>query len=63
MAAGLKNFSLVFYGYFQIDTELDTRAGHVIGSKHATGHSLLVDVRFELPYGKRVMLSQRVIMI
>lgn len=28
------------------------RDGEVVGTKMATGHSLLVDCRFELPFGK-----------
>jgi hypothetical protein len=27
--------------------------GEVVGTKNPTGHSLLVDCRFELPFGKK----------
>uniref|UniRef100_A0A915Q279 Uncharacterized protein n=1 Tax=Setaria digitata TaxID=48799 RepID=A0A915Q279_9BILA len=36
--------------WFQIDQELETRNGQTVGTSRPTGHSLLVDVRFELPY-------------
>jgi hypothetical protein len=29
------------------------RDGEVVGTKNPTGHSLLVDCRFELPFGKK----------
>lgn len=29
------------------------RDGEVVGTKSPTGHSLLVDCRFELPFGKK----------
>lgn len=38
--------------WLQIDQELETRNGEPIGTSKPTGHSLLVDVRFELPFGK-----------
>ncbi|VDK39400.1 unnamed protein product [Anisakis simplex] len=36
--------------WLQIDQELETRNGQTIGTSRPTGHSLLVDVRFELPF-------------
>ncbi|VDM94789.1 unnamed protein product [Thelazia callipaeda] len=38
--------------WLQIDQELQTRNGQTIGTSGPTGHSILVDVRFELPYGQ-----------
>ena len=38
--------------WLQIDQELETRNGEVVGTRGPTGHSILVDVRFELPYGE-----------
>lgn len=37
--------------WLQIDQELETRNGQTVGTSRPTGHSILVDVRFELPYG------------
>ena len=37
--------------WFQMDHDLETRNGQTIGTRGPTGHNLLVDVRFELPYG------------
>uniref|UniRef100_A0A1I7VAJ2 Transthyretin-like family protein n=1 Tax=Loa loa TaxID=7209 RepID=A0A1I7VAJ2_LOALO len=37
--------------WLQIDQELETRNGQTVGTSRPTGHSVLVDVRFELPYG------------
>lgn len=36
--------------WLQIDQELETRNGQTVGTSGPTGHSLLVDVRFELPF-------------
>ncbi|VDK28883.1 unnamed protein product [Gongylonema pulchrum] len=36
--------------WLQIDQELETRNGQTVGTSRPTGHSVLVDVRFELPY-------------
>ncbi|KAL3998984.1 C2 domain family protein [Acanthocheilonema viteae] len=36
--------------WLQIDQELETRNGQTVGTCRPTGHSILVDVRFELPY-------------
>uniref|UniRef100_F1KQH3 Phorbol ester/diacylglycerol-binding protein unc-13 n=1 Tax=Ascaris suum TaxID=6253 RepID=F1KQH3_ASCSU len=36
--------------WLQVDQELETRNGHTVGTSRPTGHSLLVDVRFELPF-------------
>lgn len=35
-----------------LDAELVMMDGEVVGTKNPTGHSLLVDCRFELPFGK-----------
>lgn len=35
-----------------LEAELVMRDGEVVGTKNPTGHSLLVDCRFELPFGK-----------
>ncbi|VDM92931.1 unnamed protein product [Litomosoides sigmodontis] len=37
--------------WLQIDQELEIRNGQTVGTCRPTGHSILVDVRFELPYG------------
>ncbi|VDM37249.1 unnamed protein product [Toxocara canis] len=42
--------------WLQIDQELETRNGQTVGTSRPTGHSLLVDVRFELPFGKLPLL-------
>lgn len=39
--------------WVSLDSELEMRAGEVCGTKTPTGHSLLLDCRFELPFGKR----------
>ncbi|KAI6208157.1 Phorbol ester/diacylglycerol-binding protein unc-13 [Aphelenchoides besseyi] len=36
--------------WVQIDQEIETRNGNPTGTSHSTDHSLLVDVRFELPF-------------
>lgn len=38
--------------WLSLDAELVMKDGEVVGTKMATGHSLLVDCRFELPFGK-----------
>lgn len=38
--------------WLQIDQDLVTRNGQTVGTSNPTGHSILVDVRFELPFGK-----------
>jgi hypothetical protein len=38
--------------WLHVDQELETRNGQTVGTCKPTGHSLLVDVRFELPFGK-----------
>lgn len=38
--------------WLSLDAELVMTEGEVIGTKVATGHSLLVDCRFELPFGE-----------
>lgn len=38
--------------WLSLDSELIMRNGEVIGTQTPTGHSVLVDARFELPYGK-----------
>ena len=35
-----------------LDSELIMRNGEVVGTQTPTGHSVLIDARFELPYGK-----------
>ncbi|KAJ1371890.1 Protein unc-13 B [Parelaphostrongylus tenuis] len=42
--------------WLQIDQELETRNGQTVGTSKPTGHNVLVDVRFELPYGESVLL-------
>lgn len=41
--------------WLSLDAELLMRDGEVVGTKHPTGHSLLVDCRFELPFGKYLL--------
>uniref|UniRef100_A0A0M3HZR8 C2 domain-containing protein n=1 Tax=Ascaris lumbricoides TaxID=6252 RepID=A0A0M3HZR8_ASCLU len=41
--------------WLQVDQELETRNGHTVGTSRPTGHSLLVDVRFELPFGQSLI--------
>ncbi|KAK0427334.1 hypothetical protein QR680_010173 [Steinernema hermaphroditum] len=36
--------------WLQIDSELETRNGKTVGTARPTGHALLVDARFELPF-------------
>ncbi|CAD5210481.1 unnamed protein product [Bursaphelenchus xylophilus] len=36
--------------WLQIDQELETRNGQTVGTCKPTGHSVMVDVRFELPF-------------
>ena len=51
---------LVYLFFFQegdgkwlsLDSELIMRNGEVIGTQTPTGHSVLIDARFELPYGE-----------
>ena len=38
--------------WLSLDSELIMRNGEVIGTQTPTGHSVLIDARFELPYGK-----------
>ncbi|GMT01743.1 hypothetical protein PENTCL1PPCAC_23917, partial [Pristionchus entomophagus] len=38
--------------WLQIDHELETRNGQTVGTFSPTGHALLVDARFELPFGE-----------
>lgn len=38
--------------WLSLEAELVMRDGEVVGTKNPTGHSLLVDCRFELPFGK-----------
>ncbi|XP_060525961.1 protein unc-13 homolog B isoform X4 [Cylas formicarius] len=38
--------------WLSLDAELVMRDGEVVGTKMPTGHSLLVDFRFELPFGR-----------
>lgn len=44
--------------WLQLDMELDIRNGEVVGTRHPSGHSLLVDARFELPGGKHQIYIQ-----
>lgn len=39
--------------WYTLDRELVTQNGVVVGSKDPTGHMLMLDCRFELPYGER----------
>ncbi len=48
-------FQKVIHGtgkWLSLDAELVMRDGQVVGTKTSTGHELLIDARFELPYGK-----------
>nr|XP_046489103.1 uncharacterized protein LOC124222327 [Neodiprion pinetum] len=38
--------------WISLDSELEMRGGEVVGTKAPTGHMLLIDCRFELPFGK-----------
>lgn len=38
--------------WVSLDSELEMREGEVVGTKTPTGHSLLIDCRFEPPLGK-----------
>ena len=38
--------------WLSLEAELVMRDGEVVGTKTPTGHSLLIDCRFELPFGK-----------
>jgi hypothetical protein len=42
--------------WLSLDSELIMRNGEVIGTQAPTGHSVLVDARFELPYGELSIL-------
>lgn len=35
-----------------LDLELEMRGAEIVGTKKPSGHSLLIDCRLELPYGK-----------
>lgn len=37
--------------WLALDADLVMRDGQVVGTKNPTGHELLIDARFELPYG------------
>lgn len=39
--------------WYTLDHELVTQNGVVVGSKNPTGHMLMLDCRFELPYGEK----------
>ncbi|CAJ0920219.1 unnamed protein product, partial [Mesorhabditis belari] len=49
--------------WLQIDAEVETRGGVAVGTRSPTGHSLLVDARFELPFdaapGEAELLQSR----
>lgn len=38
--------------WLQMDQELETRNGQTVGTSKPTGHNVLVDARFELPFGE-----------
>ncbi|VDL67395.1 unnamed protein product [Nippostrongylus brasiliensis] len=38
--------------WLQMDQELETRNGQTVGTTKPTGHNVLVDARFELPFGQ-----------
>ena len=38
--------------WYSVDTELHLLNGEISGTSQPTGHMLLLDCRFELPYGK-----------
>lgn len=62
-----KNTPLIFSNaagsgqWLQMDHELETRNGQTVGTRGPTGHNLLTDVRFELPFGEwllfRIIIS------
>lgn len=37
--------------WFSLDGELIMKNGEIVGTRGSTGHSILIDARFELPYG------------
>ena len=37
-----------------LDSELIMKNGEVIGTQAPTGHTVLLDARFELPYGENI---------
>lgn len=38
--------------WVSLGLELEQRGNEIVGTKKPTGHSLLIDCRLELPYGK-----------
>lgn len=42
--------------WLQVDQELQSKNGMTVGTRNPTGHSVLVDLRFELPYGESPLL-------
>ncbi|CAK5113291.1 unnamed protein product [Meloidogyne enterolobii] len=45
--------------WLQVDHEFRTLNGDIVGTLHSTGHSVLVDCRFELPYGKYLIFVKK----
>ena len=38
--------------WVSLDADLELKGNDIVGTKNPTGHSLLIDCRFELPFGK-----------
>ena len=38
--------------WLSLDSELIMQNGEVKGTRYPTGHSVLIDARFEIPYGR-----------
>ncbi|VDO34616.1 unnamed protein product [Haemonchus placei] len=47
--------------WLQMDQELETRNGQTIGTSKPTGHNVLVDARFELPFGEFLRFFFRIL--
>ncbi|GFR73855.1 protein unc-13 homolog B-like isoform X12 [Elysia marginata] len=45
--------------WLPLDSELVINNGEVVGTRLATEHRILIDARFELPYGERVRAGAR----
>ncbi|CAB3388800.1 Hypothetical predicted protein, partial [Cloeon dipterum] len=48
--------------WLALEAELVMRDGEVVGTKNPTGHSLLVDCRFELPFGESAFHSEKLVL-
>lgn len=45
--------------WVSLDAELEMSDGVVTGTRCPTGHYLLIDARFELPFGKYLCVKRR----